>query len=331
MPCRILSQILKFSCLLLIPVSGLHAQYGQEWQVSQNYYEWGTIFYDINHNGSEELVKSLSNTVTLYDGALNWAAIWTVTAANHDELLLWDLCNCGSTDDSLIVFVATNFLTDLTTQVLGYHILGSSALWSTSDFPGYISTLQCKDTDGDNQTEIVFGANDYSSTSQSYTSKFYVLRCSSGAVEYQSPTFGGYMYGPYLGDIDGDNTVEILLNIYYADSTSTLHAYSYGGGNVTEKVVTPQDFSVYQNYPNPFNSSTNIPLHLIHSSEISVKIVNIQGQTVNLILNGHLSAGNHLLRWNGTDESGNPVASGMYFYELQIGNNRIRKPMVLLK
>jgi len=328
---RTLSMIIILSFLFLIPLTRVYAQYGQEWQVTQNYYELGTIFPDINHNGSSELVKTLSNTVTVYDGALNWVTIWTITSANHDELLLLNLCNCGSTDDSLVVFVATNFLTDLTTQILGYHILGTSALWSTTDFPGYFSNLETEDTDGDNQTEIVFGANDYPTSTQSYTSKFYVLSCSNGTVEFQSSAFNGYMYGPYLGDIDGDDTVEILLNIYYADSTSTIHAYSFGGGNVASEEVIPQGFSLSQNYPNPFNSGTAIPLQLAHSSDVTITVVNIQGQTVNQLLSGHLSAGNHLLRWNGTNDSGNPVSSGMYFFEVQIGNHRTRKPMVLLK
>jgi hypothetical protein len=139
------------------------------------------------------------------------------------------------------------------------------------------------------------------------------------------------MYGPYLGDIDGDNTVEILLNIYYADSTSTLHAYSYGGGNVTEKAGVPQGFILGQNFPNPFNSNTSIPLELSQPAEVNIAVVNVQGRIISHILNGHLSAGSHVFRWNGTDESGSSVASGMYFFEVQIGDHRIRKPMVLLK
>jgi len=80
----------------------------------------------------------------------------------------------------------------------------------------------------------------------------------------------------------------------------------------------PQKFSLKQNYPNPFNPQTNIIFNLPQASTISLKIYNIKGEQIKtLIEEQKRSAGEHSMQWNGTDDSNQGVASGIYFIKLQ--------------
>ncbi len=97
-------------------------------------------------------------------------------------------------------------------------------------------------------------------------------------------------------------------------------------------VVTPEDYKLKQNYPNPFNPTTNIEFYLPVKKQISLTIYNTLGQKVKTLLdNKVLQRGNHVTQWNGTNEAGAKVASGMYIYELKYGNFTKQKRMMLVK
>jgi hypothetical protein len=80
----------------------------------------------------------------------------------------------------------------------------------------------------------------------------------------------------------------------------------------------PSTFSLSQNYPNPFNPETVIEYQLPKASEVEISIFNLQGQKVTTLVRGHQTAGAHKIIWNGTDESGRRVASGIYLYQLKV-------------
>jgi hypothetical protein len=84
------------------------------------------------------------------------------------------------------------------------------------------------------------------------------------------------------------------------------------------------------NYPNPFNPTTTINLSLPVASDWSVKIYNVAGQLVKDFA-GTADAGNVSVVWNGTDNNGSSVASGIYFYKAEAGKFSTTKKMVLMK
>ena len=87
-----------------------------------------------------------------------------------------------------------------------------------------------------------------------------------------------------------------------------------------------------QNYPNPFNLQTQIQFVLSQDSEVTVKVFNILGREVKtLALSKQMSKGSHKIEWNGVDNFGNVVPSGMYLYQIQAGNSVLTKKMSLLK
>ena len=85
------------------------------------------------------------------------------------------------------------------------------------------------------------------------------------------------------------------------------------------------------NYPNPFNPVTTISYSLPEDSQISISIYNIKGQKVKTLVTGTQPAGSYNVTWNGKDESGKDVTSGIYFYKLRTQNNETTRKMLLLK
>jgi len=96
-------------------------------------------------------------------------------------------------------------------------------------------------------------------------------------------------------------------------------------------VVLPKAFALKQNYPNPFNPSTEIAFSLEQASTINLTIFNVLGQKVKVLADGSKQAGTHSLNWDGSDEMGNLVSTGLYFYTLTDGNNSVTKKMALMK
>jgi cytochrome c peroxidase len=93
----------------------------------------------------------------------------------------------------------------------------------------------------------------------------------------------------------------------------------------------PASFTLEQSYPNPFNLETTISFSLSKRSYVDLSIYNILGEKVKTLVNGNLDAGNHTITWDGKNESGSVVASGIYFYKLNAGDNVTIKKMSLLK
>jgi hypothetical protein len=100
----------------------------------------------------------------------------------------------------------------------------------------------------------------------------------------------------------------------------------------TDPVRTPmQSVELYQNYPNPFNPSTIIPFSLPRAANAKITIFNPKGQQVRALLDKVMPAGDHGAAWDGLDDAGEPVASGVYFYRLKAGKTTITKKMTLMK
>jgi hypothetical protein len=86
-----------------------------------------------------------------------------------------------------------------------------------------------------------------------------------------------------------------------------------------------------QNHPNPFNPETTIEYSIKEDSNVLIEIYNIKGQKVKTLINGFREAGYHSVIWNGKDNNGKSVASGLYFYRMQTDNYQKIRKMVLLK
>jgi hypothetical protein len=133
--------------------------------------------------------------------------------------------------------------------------------------------------------------------------------------------------------IDGLTTGMITLSVDKVDYSSTVgnvsiqtSPYSIDNVDFTLSIATvtsvlpaadvPTGYSLKQNYPNPFNPSTEISFEIPVSSTVTLKIFNMIGQEVRTLVHGTLPAGTQDVTWNGTDDAGHALASGVYFYSL---------------
>ncbi len=94
--------------------------------------------------------------------------------------------------------------------------------------------------------------------------------------------------------------------------------------------ITMPEFST-SCYPNPFNPETTISYSLPIDAQVKLEVFNIRGQKVTTLVNDRVDAGQHSVVWNGTDQSGSPVSSGVYFYKLNTSGNTLIRKIALMK
>ena len=90
-------------------------------------------------------------------------------------------------------------------------------------------------------------------------------------------------------------------------------------------------FALFQNYPNPFNPSTTIEYELPKPGSVEVRILNVAGQLVKTLDRSFQVEGPHTVIWDGKNNSGHSVASGVYFYQLSYENAPLTRKMLLIK
>jgi len=136
-----------------------------------------------------------------------------------------------------------------------------------------------------------------------------------------------------LANLPGTSMDPELLNVVcgYPDADNPV-AVSTSAMGIDGNETIPDEFALNQNYPNPFNPSTQISFDVPQGGEhIMLNIYNILGQNVSTLVNGVMNPGTYTMEWNATDEAGNPVASGIYFYELRSSSFIARKKMLLIR
>ena len=122
------------------------------------------------------------------------------------------------------------------------------------------------------------------------------------------------------------DTVAFLL-----DNVRLTHATEYGVGIDDGSAFVASNYSLSQNYPNPFNPTTSFEYAIPSSEEVSIVIYDIRGALVKTLESGYQNAGRHQVSWNGTNNSGKMMSSGIYIYSLISNNKNISKRMLLLK
>ena len=102
---------------------------------------------------------------------------------------------------------------------------------------------------------------------------------------------------------------------------------------VTENDVTIStvEKEFITNYPNPFNPTTTIQFNIVSDGNVKIDIYNFRGQHVITVLDNYKKSGMHHITWNGKDEKGQNVSSGVYFYQMQHENTLHTRKMLLLK
>lgn len=155
--------------------------------------------------------------------------------------------------------------------------------------------------------------------------------------------FAGTDGGVFLSTNDGSSWVAVDTGLTYPDVASLfIHkSYLFAGTNnnsgwrrplsemmtsVEKEEILPSEFSLCQNYPNPFNPSTTISYNLASGSNVILKVYDILGREVAMLVNEYKQAGKYEVEFNASS-----LASGVYFYQIKTGDKTDIKKMVLLR
>ncbi len=101
--------------------------------------------------------------------------------------------------------------------------------------------------------------------------------------------------------------------------------------SIEDQNGVPRTFDVAQNYPNPFNPTTTIKYQLPKQSDVRINVYDITGQIVRTLINRNAEAGYHQVVWDGANDAGHQVSSGVYFYKMVAGDFVKTQKMILMK
>jgi len=276
------------------------------------------------------------------------ASAGQLLAYNHDGSLFYSK-NIGSQIKSGTVLADMN--NDGTKEII--LVSGSGTIYvlnpNGTDLPGFPMNIgnntECTPVvaafDGNYQPSIIFG-----------DSNGYVHSVRVNGT--QSPNFpirihGNVKISAAVGDVDGDQDLDIVIpndsGMYVIDIKRPaltynwycfLNTYNRAGNTFQTTPVNDETTPVVLtelagNYPNPFNPETTIAFSLADTEIVTIDIYNMKGQKVRTLVNDRFDSGRHSIVWNGTDDNGRYVASGIYFYRMKSGQYTSSKKMILMK
>ncbi len=135
----------------------------------------------------------------------------------------------------------------------------------------------------------------------------------------------GYCFSPFEHDMEYQDE-EFKVKKFYGRCPSTGIAHVEWGTS-----TTPDHVSLLQNYPNPFNQETVIKYTLPWDRAVKLSVYNVLGERIRTLVNELQNANDYEVRWDGMNEQGEMVASGIYFYRLQAEEFTQTNKMLLLK
>ncbi|NUM79041.1 T9SS type A sorting domain-containing protein, partial [candidate division KSB1 bacterium] len=153
----------------------------------------------------------------------------------------------------------------------------------------------------------------------------------SGAASFIVPLGGADQHG--LQDLNQDGLLDVAAT--FSEAQGELRWYANPGvtSAVDEKAnaETPSVFHLAQNYPNPFNPATMIQYELPQAAQVQLAIYNLLGEKVRTLVDANEPAGIKQVTWDGRDEYGRRMSTGVYVYRLEAGDINITKRLLLMK
>jgi GEVED domain/Lamin Tail Domain/Carboxypeptidase regulatory-like domain/Bacterial Ig domain/FlgD Ig-like domain len=154
---------------------------------------------------------------------------------------------------------------------------------------------------------------------------YHSLMVYSNNVDGESLTFK--LYNTKTGDItELDNTLNFMADMVIGNWDEPLQITS--PQNDDEEIAASQLLSCY---PNPFNPIGTIFFDLAENAQVNISVYNVRGQKIATLINEYQTAGEHNITWNGSDQSGNTAASGLYFVKMNTGKYQGMSKIILLK
>ncbi len=299
----------------------------------------GNTVYGFRDNGE---VYSVSATAAdTYEANNGGGVVGNVDGASWKSAAVVDVNNDGnheiivsgwfsSSQNMYLVVPATNgwVATYLIQEAIGNRLNGGAA----GNF------------DGDNKVDYVAGTRSATPNGLIYRLEYQggdmtdASSWASAAIDSLADSDGVQWDVIATGDLDGDGDDEVLYAGTPRSGTSgnaqPITVLDYNGVvGIDDELSSnaPSGYELSQNYPNPFNPNTTISFTIPTSENVSLTIYNVRGQVVKTLVNDSRSAGTHNIQWDGLNNFGQKVASGIYIYTLRTSNFTESKKMTMLK
>jgi hypothetical protein len=174
-----------------------------------------------------------------------------------------------------------------------------------------------------------------------YNNDIYFTRSTDGGETFSAGILiGGEQHQPLyqtLGGIATDDSGNVYIAFTdnrFGKELLFVTKATLESTNVTEQpspLSSPEKEMLHQNYPNPFNAKTTIEYSIPYDSFVILNIYNIIGKKVRSLTKDSVPEGRHLVVWDGTNDNGVLVSSGIYLYKLETAHTTIVKKILLLR
>ncbi len=243
----------------------------------------------------------------------------------------------------------------LNPQDLALDSQGRMVVCCTGPFDSLNAQIDFIDTNSETVVNTVPVGIQITSIEISSADKIYLGTFSSGVLVYDiaSGVFERDVNNPLPGGpgiaIDTQDNAYITdfgtdtVRVFNAQHSQT-NAYLVGDGPISIALFEPnpngialenqfpvESFTLFQNYPNPFNPETNLRFRIANVGMVQFVIYDLLGKKVKTLVNQQMVPGTYTLRWNGRNDSGRSVSSGVYVYRLKVGNHVQSRKMMLLR
>jgi hypothetical protein len=155
----------------------------------------------------------------------------------------------------------------------------------------------------------------------------------------------GYLFNAALADVSQFDSTAVDLKIFLADRRGNTSEWTLEPAFAIGDFVTPVEdsdsdspkpgvpvrYALYANYPNPFNPHTIIQYDLPENTKVTLEIYNVLGQKVRTLVDAHQAAGSQAITWNGQNDSGQMVDSGIYFYRIKTLKFQQSRKMAIIR
>lgn len=195
--------------------------------------------------------------------------------------------------------------------------------------------IQSVDLDGDSKEELVISIGNvililkFAGYPNNHQYKLWYAKLG----EATQP--GAGFYPASIADLDGDGKKDLIIPMEKYTTWIT-YAFSYilrrdGTSSVNDLIDDGMSFESIHSYPNPFNSMSTISFNIIDLSDVQLKIFDMLGKEVKILLDKELSPGNHNISWDAKDSYGNSLPSGIYLIVLKTKNSIKTFKSILIK
>ncbi|MBD3291269.1 T9SS type A sorting domain-containing protein [candidate division KSB1 bacterium] len=208
-----------------------------------------------------------------------------------------------------------------------FYLVGNDAIRvDDNEFPADLKATNCIFMDVNNILDADRGTALYCDTLNTGGFKIDTLEVIENIYaedpEFADPGNYNFMVSDFFKDIAVGSDGVVVGDVNWAFVST---------GVATHKENLPSSFSLKQNYPNPFNPATSINYTLNKDIHVKLSVYNILGQKIKTLVDKQQSAGQHMVQWDGKNDIGNQVSTGVYMYKLEAGDYTKTLKMLLLR